>query len=212
MGRSRRGQAKPRGAKSRRPCRRAARRRRSRSGAARGSLFVGAAPHLGRGDGRRHRRRRHRPDRVDGDGRLGRVVLAPVDEDPAPAQRSCACWRPRGPGGRTPACGRSRGCGPATLSHVVFGPTAAYSCRPFDPLVLANDSSPVPGELVRDVAGHHAALDDGRALAGVEIEDHVVRVAPGACGAARRATGARGARSPRGWPPRPSVGRSFTMA
>ena len=136
---------------------------------------AGAAPDLLQGDRGRDRRPGGGPHRVDGDGRLGRVVLAPVDQDPAPAQllahdrddqvtvlgfelpgqvvRLVADRVPAGAGGH-----------------------GAVELEPLLPAGLGQDDRVGLGQGLHDELGHGAALDDGGSFSGIEVEDHLVGV------------------------------------
>ena len=167
----------------------------------------GAAVDLGVGDWRRDGRRGSGPDRVGGHRRLGRVVLAPVDQDPAPAQATCACWRRRGRDGRSRACGPVRGPGTAAPPTSCAAAPARRAAAPSTRSSWPGSRVALAGQFGAHEAGHHATLDDGGALAGVEVEDHVVRRRRAASVAARRATTGREVRWRRGWRPRPASAR-----
>ena len=177
-----------------------------------GSSVLGALVDLLPGHRRRDRGLGTRPQRVDGDRRLRRVVLAPVDEHLAAAQRLAHVGHDelgvlplephRDALGVLPHLVPRR---PSPERHVELQPLGAARLRDAPP------ASPIL-EDVRDQRGRPCSTrrstppsrDRGRTPCG--------RAARAACAVCRRARAARGTRWCPDWPPRSRLGRSQTTA
>ena len=126
-------------------------------------LLLGAPTHLVESNRCRDEWFRHRPNRIDADGRLGNVVLAPVDQDAVLAGASVACSRRRDHGAPPRVCVRSR-----VPVHVAspMSSSAALRCRAEDPWShwsLRTTPHRHRPALRRTYSRDRAALDDGGA-------------------------------------------------